>query len=44
VDVGDVDAKAAKFMIPVNKPFPTDQELSDGLLKGLYSIVPSLTL
>ncbi len=34
VDVGDVDAKAAKFMVEVNKPFPTEQELTKSLLQG----------
>jgi ATP citrate (pro-S)-lyase len=36
VDVGDVDAKAAKLMVHVNKPFPTEKEITDGLLKGNY--------
>ena len=34
VDVGDVDAKAAKLMVHVNKPFPTEQEITSGLLQG----------
>ncbi|KAJ3113479.1 citrate synthase [Phlyctochytrium bullatum] len=32
VDVGDVDAKAKKLLIPVNKPFPTAAEIKKTLL------------
>jgi ATP citrate (pro-S)-lyase len=34
VDVGDVDAKAKKILIPVNKPFPSDDDISRALLTG----------
>jgi ATP citrate (pro-S)-lyase len=32
VDVGDVDAKASKMLIPVNKPFPSALEMKSTLL------------
>ncbi|KAJ3256207.1 citrate synthase [Boothiomyces macroporosus] len=33
VDVGDVDAKASKLMVHVNKPFPTADKIRSSLLK-----------
>ena len=33
VDIGDVDAKALKLSLPVNKPFPSRQVIADTLLK-----------
>ncbi len=36
VDVGDVDAKAKKLLVPVNGAFPSDQEVSKVLLSGMY--------
>ena len=38
VDVGDVDAKAKKILVEVNKPFPTPQELEKTLLAGEFAI------
>ena len=35
VDIGDVDAKAEKLMVHVNKPLPKEEEITDVLLKGL---------
>ncbi|KAJ3031659.1 UNVERIFIED_CONTAM: citrate synthase, partial [Siphonaria sp. JEL0065] len=32
VDVGDVDAKAKKLLVPVNKPFPSDAQIASTLL------------
>ncbi|KAI9331350.1 citrate synthase-like protein, partial [Obelidium mucronatum] len=32
VDVGDVDAKAKKLLVPVNKPFPSEEQIASTLL------------
>jgi ATP citrate (pro-S)-lyase len=37
VDVGDVDAKATRLMVEVNKPFPAVQDLHKKLLKNVTS-------
>jgi ATP citrate (pro-S)-lyase len=36
VDVGDVDAKAKKLLVPVNKAFPSNFEIENILLSGTY--------
>ncbi|KAI8907967.1 citrate synthase-like protein [Gorgonomyces haynaldii] len=44
VDVGDVDAKALKLLIPVNKSFPSDEQISKDLLKHVKSANQKKTL
>ncbi|KAJ3049800.1 citrate synthase [Rhizophlyctis rosea] len=44
VDVGDVDAKAKKILIEVNKPFPAAQELEKTLLSDVKSATQRATL
>ncbi|TPX57428.1 hypothetical protein SpCBS45565_g08204 [Spizellomyces sp. 'palustris'] len=44
VDVGDVDAKARKLLVEVNKPFPTAEKLSKALLHDVKSDSQKATL
>ncbi|KAJ3045590.1 citrate synthase [Rhizophlyctis rosea] len=44
VDVGDVDAKAKKILVEVNKPFPSAQELEQTLLVDVHSATQRATL
>jgi len=38
VDVGDVDAKAEKLLIPVDlSQYPSNEQIAKGLLKGVPS-------